>query len=47
MIQHNQTKRPFTPEWQPEAIEQVITYPQTPVEVARALDCDPGLLRKV
>lgn len=46
MIQCKQTKRRFTPECKPEAIEQVIDFQQIPVDVARASDSDPGSLHK-
>ena len=46
MTQYKQTKRRFSPEFKLEAIEQVVKYQQRAVEVARALELDPSLLRK-
>ncbi|KFX03249.1 transposase [Pectobacterium betavasculorum] len=46
MVQPKQTKRRFSPEFKLEAIEQVVKYQQSAAEVARALELDPGQLRK-
>ncbi len=46
MTQYKQTKRRFSPEFKLEAIEQVVKYQQRAVEVARALELDPNMLRK-
>ncbi|KFK91993.1 transposase, partial [Serratia sp. Ag2] len=46
MTQPNQTKRRFSPEFKLEAIEQVVKYQRSTIEVARALELDPSQLRK-
>lgn len=46
MTQPKQTKRRFSPEFKLEAIEQVVKYQRSTIEVARALELDPSQLRK-
>ncbi|ASE83217.1 TPA: transposase [Citrobacter koseri] len=46
MTQRKQTKRRFSPEFKLEAIEQVVKYQQSAVEVAHTLEPDPSQLRK-
>jgi len=46
MIQPEQTKRCFSPEFTLEAIEPVVKYQKSAAEVARALELDPRPLRK-
>ncbi|NYV72735.1 transposase, partial [Yersinia pestis] len=36
----------FSPEFKLEAIEQVVKYQRSTIEVARALELDPSQLRK-
>ncbi len=46
MTQPKQTKRRFSPEFKLEAIEPVVKYQRSTIEVARALELDPSQLRK-
>lgn len=46
MTQPKKTQRYFSPEFKLEAIEQVVKYQQTTTAVARALEIEPGTLRK-
>ncbi|MBE7864779.1 transposase [Yersinia pestis] len=46
MTQPKQTKRRFSPDFKLGAIEQVVKYQRSTIEVARALELDPSQLRK-
>lgn len=46
MTQPKQTKRHFFPEFKLEAIEQVVKYQRSTIEVACAPELDPSQLRK-
>ncbi|ELM3739282.1 transposase [Yersinia ruckeri] len=47
MTQPKQTKRRVSPEFKLEAIEQVVKYQRSTIEVARALELDPSQLRNM